>query len=203
MIPNTKETQSLFPEINAELESRGLRWELHDGNWHLETFYEGYWERRKHLAYYRKAVEFANTYSTWTDGGSVLDVGGGIGLGCQYLLDVNADRKVSIELPSKGLTLDGVEVIEGEFTEIPIQRFDCALCLQVLEHQDRPRSFCDRLFQCAPCVVISVPHDWPASQDPDHVQHGITEATLEKWAGRIPTELVDTGPRLVAIYKNP
>jgi len=131
----------------------------------------------------------------------LLDVGGGVGLGCRYLEWFDGFERTCVELPTKGCTLDGVSVIHEDFGNWQTdRRYDLVLCLQLLEHIDDPAAFVRKLFECAPTAIISVPYRWPATACSEHVHDPVDETKLKAWTGREPTAWNIVESRLVAVY---
>ena len=160
-----------------------------------------YWEGRKELQYYRTVREFAAKYSP--DGKTLLDVGGGVGLGCRYLEWYDEfEERTSVETPTKGCTLDGVRVIHSDFMDwLPDQKYDLVLCLQVLEHIPDPTAFARKLFECGNVVIVSVPYCWKAGVCTSHIHDPVDESKLLKWLGRESIEMQVIDSRLVAVLQ--
>ena len=91
------------------------------------------------------------------------------------------------------------------YTWTPDRQYDVALCLQVLEHLDRPKEFVEKLFQIAAITIISVPYKWPKGSCKYHVQDPIDQDKIHTWAGRDPDEMhivKDNGKkRIICLYK--
>jgi hypothetical protein len=85
------------------------------------------------------------------------------------------------------------------------ERFDLVLCLQVLEHLDRPGPFARKLLAAGRTTIISVPHEWPGWVTEEHVHDPVDESKLRAWTGGDPTEtaiIEDLGmERLIAAYR--
>lgn len=159
---------------------------------------DSYWEGRQHLQYYRTVLHYARKYCP--DGTTLLDVGGGVGLGCRYLEWFERFDRTCVELPSTGCTLDGVTVIHADFLEWePDRRYDLVLCLQVLEHVPDPIAFARKLFACGKVVIVSVPYRWNATACSEHRHDPVDERKLREWTGRKPVESVVVDSRLVAV----
>jgi len=158
-----------------------------------------YWEGRKDLQYYRTVREFAEKYCP--DGRTLLDVGGGVGLGCRYLEWFDGFERTSVETPTNGCTLDGVRVVNADFlTWEPDRQYDLVLCLQVLEHIPDPIPFARKLFECGRVVIVSVPYRWPTGSCSEHVHDPVDEEKLRGWIGWDPVEDTVAESRLVAGY---
>lgn len=158
-----------------------------------------YWESRKNLSYYGVAAQYARKYG---HGGKLLDVGGGVGMGCRYLEMFDQFERTSVELTcSKNLRMDGVRVINSDFLAWqPDQAFDVVTCLQVIEHIPDASRFTAKIFETAPLVILSVPYQWQAGKCKHHVHDPIDEIKLYRWTWRVPTEMTIVDNRLVAVY---
>jgi SAM-dependent methyltransferase len=160
-----------------------------------------YWEARRDLRYYGEVVRLARAHVP--AGRSVLDVGANETEVLERLewferrvaLDVN-------EIPPRA----GVETVAADFNEFePAEHFDLVLCLQVLEHLDRPGPFARKLLAAGRKAIISVPHEWPGWVTEEHVHDPVDEWKLRAWTGCDPTEtaiIEDLGmERLIAAYR--
>lgn len=80
-----------------------------------------------------------------------------------------------------------VQAIKADFLQFsPKQKYDFAICLQVLEHVEEAKEFSQRLFDLSDRVLISVPYQWPKGSDPTHIHDPVTEDKLLEWTGREP-----------------
>jgi hypothetical protein len=161
-----------------------------------------YWDSRKHFNYYQQVLKYAKKYVP--QGHSVLDVGGG---DCNYIswfswipykevVDIKASKPI-----------DGVVSTRCDFLEYkPKHVFDLVLCLQVLEHLEDPRAFCDKLLSTGQHIIVSVPYQWPEGTCVGHIQDPVDEKKLQSWMRQPALEknIVTDGRmrRLVAIYKS-
>ena len=158
-----------------------------------------YWTGRQDLAYYKTVLQYARKYCP--NGKTLLDIGGGVGLGCRYLERFDGWGRTSVELPTRGCSLPGVRTIYAGFSHWPIdRRYDLVLCLQCLEHVDDAASFAKKLFHCGPVVVISVPYRWPAPACSEHIHDPVDEQKLNSWTGIDPIATTIIDSRLVAVY---
>ncbi len=158
-----------------------------------------YWEGRKDLQYYRTVREFAEKYCP--DGKTLLDVGGGVGLGCRYLEWFDGFDRTSVETPTEGCTLDGVRVIYSDFMDWePDRKYDLVLCLQVLEHIPDPTLFARKLFNCGHVVILSVPYRWEAGTCNEHIHDPVDEEKLREWIGCASSESLASDSRLVEVF---
>jgi len=178
----------------------------------------GFWEKRKHLDYYRIAWDMVSRYQIGRD--CVLEVGPH---DCPLIAETDFTRKVTVDcapLPP----LAGVRRIEAfwpdegfylAMEEIGItQGYDATVCLQTIEHQKDAARFCRALIDVVlpgtGLIVVSVPHKWPDPRKPPkplgHHHHEIDLEKLDNWM-----ELGDQtmrfdhreagGRRLVAAYR--
>ena len=140
-----------------------------------------YAEKRKHLMYYR--------YVDFLVAGFAHD--------CESLIDVGAN-KISITEKynwiKRRCTLDHITPYQSDrvtgiranfFEYEPEERFDFAICLQVLEHIPDVQNFAQKLFTIAERVLISVPFQWDPPA-PSHVHDPVDCSKLRQWTGREP-----------------
>ena len=159
-----------------------------------------YYNQRKHFHYYKKVKAMLNKikYS------SIIDIGSRKSPMFEGLDDTIYKAMLDIKpIPPHG----NVHMITADFyTWVPDREYDVALCLQVLEHLDRPKEFVDKLFQTAKTVVISVPYMWPKGSCKYHVQDPINEEKIFSWTGKEPDEkhIITDGKRkrIVCLYRN-
>lgn len=172
-----------------------------------ENVATNYWSKRKDQPYYKQSEFYADTYCP--NGKTLLDVGGGVGLGCRYLERFDRfEERVSVENwwvdGGEEFDLPGVDILRRDFLkwQHPQEKFDLVLCLQVLEHIPSPSvvRFARKLFQCGKCVIISVPHKWQKGRCVGHIQDPVDELKLFDWTGMTPNESVVVGERLVSVY---
>ena len=96
-------------------------------------------------------------------------------------------------------------MITADFYEWnPDRKYDVVLCLQVLEHLDKPKEFVEKLFRTASTTILSVPYKWPKGSCKYHVQDPIDEQKILSWTGREPDEkhiITDNGKRrIICVY---
>lgn len=121
------------------------------------------------------------------------------GRNAKSIIDVGAHKSDMVEwftwIPKK-CTLDltepysseHVEAIQTDFSLYETeQKFDLALCLQVLEHIEDAEAFAQKLFSIARDVIISVPYKWPHGHTGSHVHDPVDEAKVESWTHRKPS----------------
>lgn len=164
-----------------------------------------YWKDRRHFNYYRKVVELAREFAGKAK--SVIDVGGGE---CDYVSDLEwiPDRHLIdlAEIPPRA----GTTMIKGDFSTYNFcRKYDLVLCLQTLEHLQRPRLFAEKLFEIGSTVIISVPYKWKRGVCKEHLQDPVDEEKVYHWTRRKPIYSViveeNRNPkwnkRWVAVYK--
>ena len=162
-----------------------------------------YWKSRADLLYYRAVYQIVSGIGS--NAQSIIDIGSA---DTSYVSWFNwIDRKVQLNLQFRNKTgLPGIERIEGDFLAWEsAEKFDVALCLQVLEHVPDPRAFCDKLKQVASALVISVPYKWKAGKSKGHLHDPVDEQKLLVWMGIEPNYKLMVqepfGPtRLIAYY---
>lgn len=160
-----------------------------------------YWEARKNLFYYRQVLKFAKTYVPI--GERVLDVGSG---DCEYITWFDWFKTKQVVDLEKIPVLEGVIGTVGDFmdfkTDVP---FDLVLCLQVLEHLNKPKEFCQKLLSVGKFIIISIPYNWPRGFCRTHVQDPVNEKKLGRWVGKQWLNMavvMDGGlKRLIAVYE--
>lgn len=83
--------------------------------------------------------------------------------------------------------LPNINNITADFyTWKPDRKYDVAVCLQVLEHLDRPKDFVQKLFCIADTIIISVPYKWQKGRY--HIQDPVDEEKVLSWTDREPDE---------------
>lgn len=141
-----------------------------------------YWNDRKHLNYYKDVRKLLETIGPRK---SILDIGP---LDTPVATWGKFDHRYTVG-PNVRDPLDGVKAFlglwPGKFPnlELPVS---VITCLQVIEHLESPRDFCDSLFASADIVIISVPYKWSKSSCSYHRHNLIDEQKLEAMTGRIP-----------------
>jgi len=78
---------------------------------------DDYWKDRSELDYYRVACNYVKQYLCF---GTVLDVGGAVGLGCTYLSRLPTFERISVELSGGDCSLDGVNVSRVKATILDV-----------------------------------------------------------------------------------
>lgn len=161
-----------------------------------------YWDSRREFGYYRDVVRLARKHVP--GGGAVLDVGAHE---TQVLERLDwFERRVALDA-ERVEPSEGVEAVVADFHDFePDASFDLVLCLQVLEHLERPRPFARKLLATAPTAIVSVPHRWPPWTTDEHLHDPVDAAKLRAWTGRDPVDasiVEDLGmERLIAVYRD-
>ena len=162
---------------------------------------ESYWKRRSHLMYYQYLDQMVRVLAK--EANSMIDIGSSNipiiesfdWVPYRYALDLNQ--------PYESNTVKGIK--EDFLSHNPQEKYDFALCLQVLEHIPDVHEFALKLFDIAHHVIISVPYKW----DPPHRTHVHDPVDFDKlydWTGRKPTyhivisELFSKRQRLLCYY---
>jgi hypothetical protein len=160
-----------------------------------------YWEARRGFQYYSEVIRLAREQVP--GGGSALDVGANE---TELLERLDwFERRVALdvgEIPQR----PGVETVVADFNDFEAEPpFDLVLCLQVLEHLERPGPFARKLLRAGLTAIISVPYRWPRWVTEEHRHDPVDERKLHRWTGREPirTAIVeDLGmKRLIAVYR--
>ena len=164
-----------------------------------------YWRKRREMMYYRYVLELARELAR--DAQSLIDVGSH-----QTSIAEEFDwvsNRVALDL-NQPYCSETVRGIQADFlTFEPEQRYDFALCLQVLEHVPDAAAFARKLLQDSDRVLVSVPYKWPAGTHSDHCHDPVNERKLARWFGRQPDyKLIvhepfrseRTGRRLIAYF---
>lgn len=170
------------------------------------TKYNSYWNKRKNLYYYKYVITIINILAS--DSKSIIDVGS---RNTPLLEEFDwIPKRVTIdkELPYKSNNVYG---LKADFLTIqPKNKYDFAVCLQVLEHIENVEKFTKHLFNIADNVLISVPYKWPKNSSKFHIHDPVDLTKLYAWTNRKPNyHIVVTEPfsgpsgrRLIAFYSN-
>ena len=167
-----------------------------------------YWNNRKGLMYYIFVRRLMKVLAI--EARSLIDIGSRDARYMEWFTWIPVRHALDIERPYAS---DAVQGIRQDFLAYePPERYDFALCLQVLEHVDEPARFARRILEVADRAIVSVPYRWPAGTHPNHVNDPVDEDKLFAWTGRKPDyHAVITEPlrrpqsaaRLVAYYHPP
>lgn len=161
-----------------------------------------YWAGRHDSLYYRAVYQIVAVAGDGAQ--SVIDIGSAE---TDYVTWFDwIGEKVQLNRGFTRAGPPGVRRIAADFFDwTPDKVYDIALCLQVLEHVEDARGFCDRLKATARQLVVSVPWMWPAGRVASHVHDPVDEAKLMSWMGLRPNFQMQVtepfGPtRLIAWY---
>jgi hypothetical protein len=159
-----------------------------------------YWLDRRCFKYYQEALRFCRKYSV--AGSSVLEVGPRDTTFLDWLDWI--PRKVAIDRDLQPV-IKGATNIQGDFLQWRTEeKFDLAVCLQVLEHLEDPVPFAEKLLASASMLIVSVPYRWRAGSCKWHRQDPVDLPKLIGWFRQDPIEYVITrdegAERLVAAF---
>lgn len=164
-----------------------LQYAMHEETLQSGKIYDGdpsYWAKRRQLMYINYVAQFVCGFGR--DARSILDVGPN-GTPMVDLFDwIPTRHTVDLWAPYQSDTATGFKADFIKFNAP--QRYDLALCLQVLEHIPDVELFTRKLFEVADHVIISVPYQWDAGRVADHVNDPIDKPKLRSWTGRRPTQ---------------
>jgi hypothetical protein len=165
----------------------------------LNNTVDQYYKKRKDFHYYKQVQSMLSK----NDFSSIIDVGSRKSPVMEHLDDDIYKAMLDIKPINP---IPNIHMITADFyTWTPDRKYDVALCLQVLEHLDRPKEFVEKLFQVAAITIISVPYKWPKGSCKYHVQDPIDQHKIHTWAGRDPDEMhivKDNGKkRIICLYK--
>lgn len=168
----------------------------------------GYWNKRRDMMYYKYVLTLAKRLAR--PARSLIDVGSH-NTSLAEELDWIPER-VALDI-NRPYTSAAVRGVKADFLAYePEQRFDFALCLQVLEHIPDAAAFAAKLQQVAPRLLVSVPYRWPEGACAHHCQDPVDAEKLAGWFGRAPDyQVVVEEPlrrgaasrRLVAYFHTP
>jgi hypothetical protein len=157
-----------------------------------------YWGERYDLMYYNYVRYFVRVIGAKAK--SLIDIGSN---GAEYVTwfpwipDVTS---LDLNRPYSG---DGVASIKADFFKwVPERQYDLALCLQVLEHLDRPAEFLHKVLEISRKAIISVPYQWPEGASKYHVQDPIDLEKFVGWAGVKPNYYQIVTEPFKDIYSN-
>lgn len=167
-----------------------------------------YWTRRKNLIYYRYVEMIVRGVAN--QAGSIIDIGSSNTSCVEWFDWIPIKHALDKRTPYSSNYVTGIE--EDFLNFEPQQKYDLAICLQVLEHVPKAGAFARKLFNIADSVLISVPYKWPEGDCKYHIHDPVDEEKLEKWTDRSPDYSVvvqeplivsPKGERLIAYYNNP
>lgn len=168
----------------------------------------GYWEKRQDLVYYRYVDLIVRGVAANVK--SMIDVGSSNTSVLEWFDWVAIRHALDKRNPYSS---ESVGAIEEDFLAFnPAQKYDLAICLQVLEHIPDAGAFARKLFEISHSVLISVPYQWPKGDCKYHRHDPVDVSKLQSWTQRKPDyqivaiePLIDSpkGQRLIAYYHNP
>jgi hypothetical protein len=158
-----------------------------------------YYKDRKHYNYYEKISDILSKLKFT----SIIDIGSrkspvfkkidnNVYKSSLDLLEINNDNK-------------NINHIIADFYKwVPDKKYDIVLCLQVLEHLDKPAKFAQKLFNTGNKIIISLPYKWKKGVCIYHKQDPVDEKLIKQWTNRDPLEsyiVEDNGlKRIICIY---
>ncbi len=141
-----------------------------------------YWKRRQDLIYYQYVQALVSYLAANAE--SIIDIGSSDTPLLETLDWIPRRFAFDKRRPYHSENVTG---IKGDFFKYePEEKYDFALCLQVLEHVEDARTFARKLFEIANHVVISVPYKWPADSSRYHIHDPVDLEKLKVWTGREP-----------------
>jgi hypothetical protein len=164
-----------------------------------------YWKERQRMVYYSNVDLIVRHVAR--NAKSLIDVGARNAAYTEEFTWIPDRYTLDIVKPYSSENVKGIRKNFFEFE--PEQKFDVALCLQVLEHIDDASRFAQKLLDVGRRVVVSVPYKWPRGACKYHVQDPVSEDKLSNWFGRTPDYSIviqepfrtkTTGRRLIAYY---
>lgn len=156
--------------------------------------WDGYWQARQHLDYYRVVKEHLEQFGPME---SVLDIGCG---GCPVATWGDFKQRTAINLepfPS----IEGVACVVSDWLKYPAQPVSVITCLQVLEHidWDHMTTWVDKMMSHCQFAIISVPWMWPEGSDPAHIHDPIGWGKLLRMLGRQPAKFMVSTQRAICV----
>jgi hypothetical protein len=165
---------------------------------------KSYWERRQHLMYYKYVDVLVRVFGAHAR--SVIDVGSRDTRLLEEFDWIPERHALDISEPYQSRNVRGIKADFLTFS--PAERYDLALCLQVLEHVPDPTGFAQHLFEVAENVLVSVPFMWDEGAK-SHIHDPVSREKLVAWTGREPSyeilvseplHTIGTSRRLIAYY---
>lgn len=149
------------------------------------------WANRLHMAYYDFVVRVVRNLSFARGYTSLLDIGAGDSQIVAKLNGYYSDTwAVDIEQTPSGAQTN----VKADFLAWEVGRkFDCIMCLQMLEHVPNPRDFIARMLGMLSkggSIIITVPYMWEAGIEPQHMQDPVDFQKIVSWlpSGIVPNE---------------
>lgn len=161
---------------------------------------EKYYIQRKESNYYKKVNDILSKLQFT----SIIDIGARKSPTLEKV--DNNIYKSSLDIIDIKNEDKNINYIKADFyTWVPDRKYDIVLCLQVLEHLDKPTEFAQKLFDTGNKVIISLPYKWPKGRCIYHVQDPVDENLIKQWTNRNPLESYiieeDNGiKRIICVY---
>lgn len=115
---------------------------------------------------------------------SIIDVGSHDTSICETFDWIPKIHSLDIVKPYSSERVKGIKMNFFDF--YPDEKYDFAVCLQVLEHIPDVQDFSKKLLKVAKSVLISVPYKWPEGSSKYHCNDPVDEEKLALWFGRKP-----------------
>lgn len=141
-----------------------------------------YWSKRSNLIYYQYIDLLVRALAR--DANSLIDVGSAKAQYIEAFDWIPKKNTLDINKPYSSEKVVGIKTNFFDFE--PEEKYDFAICLQVLEHAPNAKSFARKLFQVADRVLISVPYLWESDRLEAHVHDPVDLDKLLYWTGREP-----------------
>ena len=162
-----------------------------------------YIEKRKDYNYYKKCNELIERLAMDNKAKSIIDIGGYNGF---FVKNTPIEKKTCLDIRDIK-PLKNINFINEDFLTWKVkEKYDVAICMQVLEHLDNTtiQNFTDKLFTLSNHVIISVPYKWRKGWCKYHKQDPVDHSKLKKWTKKRPNESFiikdDGAERLIAYY---
>ncbi|WBL14539.1 methyltransferase domain-containing protein [Sutcliffiella sp. NC1] len=142
-----------------------------------------YWADRNSMMYYKYVDYLVRAFAA--DAKSIIDVGTANTKYIESFTWIPNKYSLDIKNPYSSSSVKGIEMDFLKFE--PKEKFDFVTCLQVLEHIPNVEAFAQKLLSISDKVLISVPYNWPAGSEDEHIHDPIDLDKLNKWMGKEPT----------------
>ena len=168
-----------------------------------------YWNKRQHLAYYKKIIEICSKILKNNENYSIID------FGCkntEVIFDLKCNKKFLLDKRNTyskkqklKISEKNIQFLEQNICDIEYEnKFDICVCLQTLEHLKDP----ERAFQIIhkaskKYIIISLPYKWGARNPNGHLHHNIEQQLIKKWTGIEPDQsfiIEDDRYRIINVY---
>lgn len=138
----------------------------------------GYWNSRKHFLYYKAVFQYACVAAY--EAKTIIDVGSASAEYLNWMTWIPDRSILDFKISGK---FEGIKSIETDFfTFNPAEKYDVALCCQVLEHVEQPDKFCEKLKGICKKLILTVPYKWQG-YTPGHIHDPVDEEKLHSWMG--------------------